>query len=380
MANICFISFSRVGHSGGPGQESKAIVESICEGNSVSLGCISVETKLSPEISPYPVPFGRVLTRFIDSIQRLLPRSSRLINEKILDLYISWKLDFEKIDVVVSSSFSPRVFKIARSKGIKTVFYSKNALNFYEISCKESEQWSIPMKFGEIDYLKDYNSIIDYTDHIISLNVDDRTWLEKNGRNNVGYNPINIGVDVTRFKNIDTQNSSEEPIFLYMGASPLRKGLNYILSYWTRNKVSHQLVVCGLGESDLQLYSNKYDSQNITYKGFVDPVSELENANVYLSPSLAEGQPRATFEAMAAGMTVIATGIGCGYHIESKVSGYILNDLTDYEFDLALSYVESRDTRERIGVTARNLALSKFTSENFGSQFKRILIDISNDK
>lgn len=374
MNNIAFISFSIVGSKGGPGQESKAIYEAINSKNNVILGSIDIDKSLSVDNVVRKLPFGKLIPALIDKLQKIMPRSSRLINESILDLYLSITMNFNELDMIISSSYSPRVFKKARAKGIKTLFYAKNALNFFEVSIEEVEKWNTPMKFGEIDYLKSYNNILNYTDVILSLNKNDKKWLKTNNYSNIDYYPINIGVDVETFSDIKKDHKVIEKLkFIFMGASPLRKGLNYILKYWIDYDVKHDLLVCGLSEKDLAIYSKKYNHKNIKYKGFINPCEEFKSSDVYFSPSLAEGQPRATFEAMASGLVVIATEIGCGYHITDKLNGIILGEISDSEISKAIKHCENNNNLTFISESARKLALEKFNNKEFGKQFSNII-------
>ena len=378
---VIFTSYCQLGAKFGAGSESDQIAEALEDDFELTVSCIKNNTK--KRNFNFVSPFGTftMVPGIIDRFAFTLPRSTRYLNEMLLDKLTTRKTSPSNFDAVFSSSITPKMFSLARQHKVKTVFYAKNALNFYDVVSYESDKWDIPVRFGELDYLKRYNDILKHTDHIISLNSADKIYLDKSSFNDIKIHEVNIGVDTNRFSllNMEPIKDKKELTFLYMGLSPLRKGLPYILETWKKYNIQHKLIVAGLQGEFLTLFKNRYDLSNVTFIGPVNPAEYFKMCDVYLSPSLAEGQPRATMEAMSAGLPVIATDVGCGGHIEHKVDGYKLESLSTESLFDAIKYIESTSVRQQFSLRAREKALSKFNGSIFGQQFNEILHLICNN-
>lgn len=106
-----------------------------------------------------------------------------------------------------------------------------------------------------------------------------------------------------------------EPVtFLFIGRSCIRKGLHHLLEAWRKAPPDALLRVVGLEQPELQrLYADVLSQPNVSATGFcADVHAEYARADVFVLPSLEEGDPIVTYEAAAAGLPVLASAVGAG--------------------------------------------------------------------
>ncbi|MBS0573071.1 MAG: glycosyltransferase family 4 protein [Proteobacteria bacterium] len=106
-----------------------------------------------------------------------------------------------------------------------------------------------------------------------------------------------------------------EPVtFLFIGRSCIRKGLHHLLEAWREAPPNARLRIVGLEQPELQrLYADVLAQPNVSATGFcADVHAEYARADVFILPSLEEGDPIVTYEAAAAGLPVLASATGAG--------------------------------------------------------------------
>ena len=111
--------------------------------------------------------------------------------------------------------------------------------------------------------------------------------------------------------------SPEEFVFVYVGRLSEEKGLHYLLEAFSgliRSAISARLVLIGDGPQHKVLKQRIAEldlEQRISLTGFQKQISPwLAIADCFVLPSLTEGTPMALLEAMAAGVPIVATGVG----------------------------------------------------------------------
>lgn len=109
--------------------------------------------------------------------------------------------------------------------------------------------------------------------------------------------------------------STGQPVtFLFVGAVGVRKGAHLLLEAWKRAPANARLRLVGPVELPIRkLYGDVLSAGNVTCTGFLDNVGpEYRSADVFVLPSLEEGDPIVTYEAAAHGLPIIASGMGAG--------------------------------------------------------------------
>ena len=111
--------------------------------------------------------------------------------------------------------------------------------------------------------------------------------------------------------------SPEEFVFVYVGRLSEEKGLHYLLEAFSgliRSAICARLVLIGDGPQLKMLEQRVAEldlERQVSLTGFQKQISPwLAIADCFVLPSLTEGTPMALLEAMAAGVPIVATGVG----------------------------------------------------------------------
>jgi len=146
-----------------------------------------------------------------------------------------------------------------------------------------------------------------------------------------------------------------------------------------------ELVLVGNGtlESTLREFAHRH-AINVNFAGRVpnDQLPELLNsAEVFVLPSLYEGNPKALLEAMACGLSVIVTPVeGNQEVVEHKVNGYITSGTTAEAIREAIIEVLSNEKlRRQLGEKARSFIEDNYSVDALLQKELRLLASLSTD-
>lgn len=313
-------AYCRYGTDLGADRETMEIISSLDErGYKYRAFGISNELSLINQNIFAPI-FGRWRASFFDKFNFFLKHGSRIFNESMIDNFILKRLD-QPIKLL-SSCYTPRSFKKNRALGGENIFYAKNSFDFYQVIIQESNKWGIPPKPGEKKYLSMYNNMINNTDKFCVLSESDPVWLQSMGINQSNIFMLPMGVSYLDFKetydhNCHKLNSTKilsNPIWGCMAGSILRKGIPFVISSWLNaTKKNGHLMIVGISAEDRKKLISKFnlsESSKIIFKNHVNKYDFFQSIDYFLSPSIAEGQPRAALECIAAGVTLVASERG----------------------------------------------------------------------
>jgi glycosyltransferase involved in cell wall biosynthesis len=169
----------------------------------------------------------------------------------------------------------------------------------------------------------------------------------------------------------------EEVTVLFVGKLCVRKGVHLLLRAWEKAGVKGKLVLCGkmepeivetcgdiLGRSDVVHLEHNHDI-SFAYR----------EADIFAFPSLEEGGPMVTYEAMAHGLPVIASPMGAGSIMRDGIDGLIVEPYDQDGWVEALrKLAHSPSLRFYCGATARNRA-AEFTWEKVGRRRAQALVN-----
>jgi len=143
---------------------------------------------------------------------------------------------------------------------------------------------------------------------------------------------VHCGVDPALF-NVVSHNQPGKRL-LYVGRLSATKGLPILLESLATLKSSHPeiiLTVVGDGEdrAELEQMTAKLELNDnvkfVGYKSQAEVREYMQETDVFVLPSFAEGVPVSLMEAMAAGVPVVTTQIaGVSELVENGVSGYLV--------------------------------------------------------
>jgi len=148
-----------------------------------------------------------------------------------------------------------------------------------------------------------------------------------------------------------------------------------------RGKNVHALLVGGGSElSNLQGLVNRCPALQgrVTFTGASDHVPELlQCIDAFVLPSRGEGMSNTLLEAMSSGLPILATRVGGNVEIvEEGRSGQFF--VTGNPHDLASqleSLMEDSAARCRLGMAARNRAVSEFSLQSMFNQYRSLYMD-----
>ncbi|WP_284164870.1 glycosyltransferase family 4 protein [Frigidibacter sp. SD6-1] len=127
--------------------------------------------------------------------------------------------------------------------------------------------------------------------------------------------PASYGTSLPHTVRLCPNKPAAAPVrFLFAGLSCVRKGLQDLLEAWRDVPANAHLRIVGLRGRELQrLYRDVLQMPNVSASGFMaDMAAEYAAADVFVLPSLEEGDPLVTYEAAAAGLPILASPFGAG--------------------------------------------------------------------
>ncbi len=185
------------------------------------------------------------------------------------------------------------------------------------------------------------------------------------------------GVDVEKFKPLGDCETvrhrivgKDKQCILFVGRLIPRKGLHFLIEaakHVVKERKETMFVLVGDGplKNNLISYSRKQDvSDNFVFLGDVhdDMLPALYNcADVFVLPSIQEGQGIALLEAQATGKPVVAFNVsGINEIVSNKGTGLLVEPNSHELADAVLNLLSAKSLRERMGVCGR-----EFVSKNF---------------
>lgn len=192
------------------------------------------------------------------------------------------------------------------------------------------------------------------------------------------------GVDVREFDKVRSKKSKIFKI-LFVGRFDKVKGLDYLIKAINDLKNQSQnlkfkiknlkfaLVGYGFEEKKLKKQvKNLKLSESIEFKGKLmgkKLISEYKSANLFILPSLSEGQPITLLEAYAAKLPVIATNVGDNKKFITNKNGWLIKPKNPKMIKDAILKAMRSKSLEKMGnnnyQTAKNYDWKKITKETF---------------
>lgn len=148
--------------------------------------------------------------------------------------------------------------------------------------------------------------------------------------------PLNLPV-------VNVKNKSTYPKFIFVSNHAIRKGLDITLGAYQeyiKRGGRGELYVCGKKSPSFdEIFVNFENTPRLHYLGNIDVQKFfLAERCVLINPSLAEGRPRTTLEAMSVGNPVIASYAGSADVVENGKTGWLISpeigDLCDSMIDV----------------------------------------------
>jgi glycosyltransferase involved in cell wall biosynthesis len=172
------------------------------------------------------------------------------------------------------------------------------------------------------------------------------------------------GIDLETFK--PEFKSTEEPIkFLFVGRLTIQKGLPYLMDAVKElKKLNKKFKVILVGDGPLkteiqEMVKIRGLEEYVEFKGWINR-EELpalyRKSDVFVLPSIEEGNPNVLLEALASGMPCIVTSLkGCVEFVKDGVNGFIVEQKNPLQLaDAMKKFLEEPDKILKMGKEARN--------------------------
>lgn len=199
---------------------------------------------------------------------------------------------------------------------------------------------------------------------------------------------VHCGIDVESYTAATVQAQlADAPVkLLYVGRLAAEKGVPVLLRSLIMLKnagYSFHLTLLGDGpeRQSLEREVNQHGLQEMVhFGGFASQETvrkTLQESDVFVLPSFAEGVPVSLMEAMACGVPVIATNVGGVTElIEHGVSGLVVAPSDEIALKGALAaYIDSAELRARVKVAARKTVETHFNLQTELNKLQHLMAD-----
>ena len=181
-----------------------------------------------------------------------------------------------------------------------------------------------------------------------------------------------FGVDSEKFHPA-ARPAEDEFVVLHLSNMSLIKGVHLLLDAWKRARLENaRLVLAGEMDADIRRMVSAFHASSITLLGPVrDPAAVYARSDIFVSPSISDGQPATVLEAMACGLPVIVSDrCGVAEIVTTGSDGFVYsaNSVDELTRHLQWSHAH-RHMLPDIGAKARKTA-----TEHSGERFAEIVI------
>ncbi len=164
--------------------------------------------------------------------------------------------------------------------------------------------------------------------------------------------------------------AGKRPVFLFAGTICARKGVPLLLEAWKRADLDAELVLCGNIAPEISLHYPSFENlNNVRHVAYTRDIGQLyRSADIFVFPSLEEGGPMVTYEAMAHAIPPLVSAMGAGAIVEHGLNGLILPDMDVDAWAAAMTAMTQDPVkRDELGDNARKRA-EMFTWKNVAHQ------------
>ncbi len=190
------------------------------------------------------------------------------------------------------------------------------------------------------------------------------------------------GVDITKFDQITKTKKLSHKTILWVGRFDWTKGLDCLIRAFykvKKNIFRVKLILVGIGSEEnkikklVQVLRLTDDVLFLGSKNFSQLVTIYKSVDLFVLPSLTEGQPITLLEAMAAKLPVITSDVGDNpLIIEQGFNGYMFkaNDV-DMLAGLIMTCLNNKSIK-KLGLHGYNLVRKKYSWELSASKYHQL--------
>jgi glycosyltransferase involved in cell wall biosynthesis len=162
----------------------------------------------------------------------------------------------------------------------------------------------------------------------------------------------------------------KRPRFLFVGSVEVRKGAHLLLEYWKAARIDGTLVFMGAVREEMRsIIERLQPGPTVVFLGHREKAHQIyDEVDVFTFPSLEEGSPLVTYEAMGRGLPVLLSPMGAGGIARTNFDGFVVPPHDRSEWIQALTRLAADPPlRRQFGATAAARA-TKFLWEKTAAQ------------
>jgi glycosyltransferase involved in cell wall biosynthesis len=182
---------------------------------------------------------------------------------------------------------------------------------------------------------------------------------------------VHAGTDHTFFRPADSIEEGNMFRVCYAGRVELAKGVPYLLQAWKKLALPNaELVLVGQVAPEMGALIREYATPTVRFVGFL-PLDRLlevyRKSDLFAFPSVTEGLARVLVEAMATGLTVVATDCsGADDCVTAGVDGTVIPARdSDAMAEALLWHYQHREATRTMGKAARAKIEAHFTVAHY---------------
>lgn len=280
-----------------------------------------------------------------------------------------------KIDVIHCHGIKPNLYAILAARRSKVALVS----TCHSWIFNSKKDWVVSAL--ERCFLRGVDQVVAVSDHL----------LPPLGRFGVRAEVIANGIDLKPFRNQDPEfrrrmNWSGRPVIGAIGRLCPGKGLQFLLRAAPevlKQNPSALFVLVGDGEERHTLEADAKSlgiQDSVCFMGVRSDIPEMVSSmDILAMPSLYEALPMALLEAMAAGLAVVASGVGTiPSVIQEGVNGMIVSPGDAHGLAGALcELLKNKELRSELGRRARETVETRFSSASMAKRYLEVYKEVT---
>lgn len=172
--------------------------------------------------------------------------------------------------------------------------------------------------------------------------------------------PCSYGWDPGRFKGTTRALPAIDGVtVLFVGSVGMRKGAHLLLRAWSKAGIRGRLVLLGTMEPQIARYCaeelRRSDVIHLPYDP--DPAPVYRSADIFVLPTLEEGSPLVTYEAMGNGLPILTSPMGAGWVVRHLQEGHVIEPYAEAKWIAVLRRLaQDAGMRRLLGEAGRRRA------------------------
>jgi len=379
--------YSLYPNSPGPGGKAVALAEQLQkEGCLHRLVCLDHKDLDNFPRETILNPPHRILYKAISKIYRVLRVAGgreRATKEKLFDFFTAWNKDLLASDLVL---FLKPSFPLTVARLRKTGKYTVALASILHPKFNAEQVHRDAGKFGVHDTstytnegrIEKVTVFFEGIDHLLVQSDLAKSVFAEYGFPLVKTTKIKdcFEVDINRFKPLPARKYNKKLKVLHISNMNLIKGIGYLLNAWkTLALPEAELLLGGNMDKNTRDISASINTSNVIKLGpIADPLPVYQQADLFVSPSIADLNPYTVLEAMACGVPVIASDMcGASEIISHGVDGFVYRYDSFNELQELLEWCSiNREKLVQMGQRARTKAI-RYQRSDFAQKVVALL-------